>query len=430
MLRCVDTKLSQECACVVATPLVGVVEPTCLAGSWNGGRGMDLSTPCQEDHVGGSSGYDLSQDAEKSRGPDSCVVTLQPVSGGATGSNSRGGLSDSGGSGGGQSSDGKQQKSGSESSNSSSRQSSSGSRSGGGRKAGGAGSCSRSGSSDSSGDDDDDEDKRRQRRHGVGGAGKESKPKLVDDDDEATDSADEGVEDDATPNSMIMDFSPPQSNQSGSGTDHASKEFPGTFSQLGIAGSSHRPTSLTPTANHYEGKSAAEDDAISTPLDNQGATGTIAIETMAPVESSSGSVESSNAINMIVGYGVPASAPHQAALDKTPPGSELGTPTLDSPPPPLGLDKTMPLAIHVPMTPILSPALTLLPQVTNPLTPGNQPAMFSLLLDFTALPQLVNTYEWFYINHMCVLCTIKSWNPAHIHESLNPHNDALGFFQT
>ena len=367
MLYCVDTKLSQEFASVVATLTVGRDEPTCPAG---GGR----CSPCQEGCHGDSPAM-----SRALVGHDSGVVALGLLSGGVVAGcdlkekrllKGSKGLSDSGGSSsgndGGQSSDGKQQKSGSESSNSSSQQSGSGSRSGGGRKAGG--SCSRSGSSDSSGDDEDDEEKRRRPHHGVGGAGKDSKPKLVDEDDEATDSADEGVEGDATPNSMIMDFSPPQSNQSGSGTDHTSKEsqFPGSYTQ--------RPTSLTPTPNHYEGK--CDEDPVSTPLDNQGATGTIAIETMAPMESS-GSVESSHTINMIVGYGVPASAPHQA-LDKTPPGSELGTPTLDSPPPPLGEEKSIPLATPVPITPILSPALTtLLPQVT---------ACLSLL--FTAVPKL------------------------------------------
>lgn len=358
MLYCVDNKLSQEFPSIVAGLLLVRGEPTCPAG---GGRG----SLCQEGCCGGTESPGLSP--ARSRAlvcGDSGVVTLGLFRGGGCDLKEKE-LSDSGGgSGGSQSSDGKQQKSGSESSNSSSQQSGSGSRSGGGGGGGGkagGGSCSRSGSSDSSGDDEDDEDKRRRPHRGVGGAGKDSKLKLVDEDDEATDSADEGVEGDATPNSMIVDFSPPQSNQSGSGTDHASKE-----SQFPPASYTQRPTSLTPTPNHYEGK--CDEDAVSTPLDNQGATGTIAIETMAPMESS-GCVESSHTINMIVGYGVPASAPHQALDDKTPPGSELGTPTLDSPPPPLGEDKSTPLATPAPITPILSPALTtLLPQVT-PLYP-------------------------------------------------------------
>ena len=245
-----------------------------------------------------------------------------------------------------------QQKGGSESSNSS--QSGSGSRTGG-RKTGG--SCS--GSSDSSGEEDDDDKERRPHRKG-GGAGKEAKPKFVDEDDEATDSADEGVGGDATPNSMIMDFSPPQSNQSESGTDRTSTTkgshflpSTGTYSQQTQL--NNRPTTLTPTPNHSE----TDTDVISTPLDNQGATGTISIESMAPSESCN-TVESSSTINMIVGYGVPASTPTQAPVDKSPHGSDLGTPTLDSPP--LLGPKTTPLATPVPM---LSPGLSLLPQVTH-----------------------------------------------------------------
>lgn len=294
------------------------------------------------------------------------VVRSLPVSwagGGDGGDGSRGdagevcdkGASDSGGGGGQGSGSGgsgkQQQKGGSESSNSS--QSGSGSRTGR-RKTGG--SCS--GSSDSSGEEEDD-DKERRPHHKGGGAGKEAKPKFVDEDDEATDSADEGVGDDATPNSMIMDFSPPQSNQSESGTDHTSTTkgphflpSTGTYSQQTQL--SNRPTTLTPTPNHSE----ADTDVIGTPLDNQGATGTISIESMAPSESSM-TVESSNAINMIVGYGVPASTPTQAPVDKSPLGSDLGTPTLDSPP--LLGAKTTPLATPVPM---LSPGLALLPQVT------------------------------------------------------------------
>lgn len=339
-MQCVHTKLPQECGSVGATgaELRGGSEPRGAAGD------------CESDHLTSGSGNNLA--SEMSRGfvgtkglLDSSVVAQKSQCGGDHGGDHAGEEpSDSGGSGS-QSSGGKQQKSGSESSNSSSQQSGSGSRSGGG-KAGRT--FSHSGSSDSSGDDDDDdEDKRRRHHHKVGN--KDAKPKLVDEDDEATDSADEG-EEDATPNSMIMDFSPPQSNQSEGGTDGSS--------QL----NSHRPTSLVTATNHYEGKLAVHESAtISTPLDNQGATGTISIESMAPVESSR-SLESSNAINMIVGYGVPASAQPQA-LDKTPPDSELGTPTLDSPPPPLGEDKSTPLATPVPMTPVLSPALTLLPQV-------------------------------------------------------------------
>lgn len=357
-MQCVHTKLPLECGFVGATvaPLMGGPEPTAPAGDcgndnltsfWPGGCTSNLPSARVEPARGfvGSEGI-----------LDSSVVAQKSLCGGSTGCSSEG-LSDSGGSGG-QSSGGKHQKSGSESSNSSSQQSRSG---GGGRNAGG--SCSHSGSSDSSGDEDD-EDKRRRPHHKVGGANKDVNAKLVDDDDEATDSADEGVED-TTPNSMIMDFSPPQSNKSEGDRSSKESQYAGPYlqqvsSQLGLG--SHRPTSLTPISNHYEGKSAMHNSAtISTPLDNQGATGTISVESMAE---SSRSVESSNAINMIVGYGVPASL-QPRALDKTPPESELGTPTLDSPPPLLGEDKGMPLATPVPMTPMLSQALTLIPQVSS-----------------------------------------------------------------
>ena len=274
------------------------------------------------------------------------------------------GSSDSGGGSGGNSSQGsgsgKKQKSGSESSNSS-RQSHSGSRSG--QKAGNG--RSHSGSSDSSGDDGDDDKRRRPHHGGGGGSSKEPRQKLLDEDDEATDSADEGV-DDATPNSMIMDFSsPPQSNKSESGTDPSTD--PGTrtsqypvnspsYSHPGVT--TERPTSLAPNINHFEGTTVSSDPLTS--QDNEGLSGMVSIESMAPAESNT--VETSNAINMIVGYGVPVSAPPQQASDKSLPESEIGTLTLDSPPP-LGEEKPTPMATPVPITPVLSPALTLLPQV-------------------------------------------------------------------
>lgn len=288
-----------------------------------------------------------------------------------------------GGSGGGQGSGGgggKKHKSGSESS-SSSQQSGSGSRSGSGRRK--RGSCS--GSSNSSGDEEDDEDEKRRQPHGGGEGSKDLKPKLVDEDDEATDSADEGL-DDTTPN-MIMDFSP-HSNQSGNGGPDSASSKPSHYpsgiysahsppsSSQGAAAaagpSHHRPTSLAPDLNHFEGKGSTHHpsgggsgEIINMPMGNQAASGTVAIESMVSKESSS-SVESSGAVNMIVGYGVPVSAPPptQGAVDKSPPGSDLGTPTLDSPSPLGAEEKMTPLTTPVPMTPVLSPALTLLPQVS------------------------------------------------------------------
>ena len=213
------------------------------------------------------------------------------------------------------------------------------------------------------------------------------KPKLMDEDDEATDSADEGVED-ATPNSMIMDFSPPQSNQSDTGTDGAPgdsnsmSKFPSqmdvdsgggggggdyTSSSLQSAGEpKNRPTSLAPNINHFEGGKDTLSTPV-TPLDNpQGDSGTVSIESVVPKELSNTSEPASNAINMIVGYGVPAASASPQPVgssDKSLPGSELGTPTLDSPPPIVDEKMVTPQATPVPITPVLSPALSLLPQV-------------------------------------------------------------------
>ena len=314
-----------------------------------------------------------------------CLVGVSPRESGVQTSTSDNVPSDSGGgSGGGQGGGGgKKQKSGSESSNSSQQSGGGGgggggTRSSGGRRAAG-GSCS--GSSESSGDDEEDEDERRRRPpHGREEGNKEGKPKLVDEDDEATDSADEGM-DDATPNSMVMDFSPSnQSENDGPDTTTKSSHFPsgmGNYahsppSSAEAEDGSHRPTSLTP--NHFQTKTTtlcsgiAGGEVVETLISSsQGSSGTVAIETMGPKESSS-SVECSSAINMIVGYGVPVSTPSQAAqpLDKA--ESDLGTPTQDSPSPPtLGDEEKMtPLPTPVPVTPVLSPALTtLLPQVSQ-----------------------------------------------------------------
>ena len=272
------------------------------------------------------------------------------------------GSSDSGGSG-----SGKKQKSGSESSNSSSQQSGSGSRSG--RKTGS--SRSHSGSSDGSGNEgDDDEGKRRHPRHGGSERpSKDLKLKLVDEDDEATDSADEGVDGDNTPNSMVVDFnspSGPQSNKSGAedGMDPNSKasHYSITSSYLSHQSNSNNRLSGLTTAdvNHFKEKTVLNE--AMTPVAAQGESGTIAIESMAPKESNS--VELSSAVNMIVGYGVPASVV-PSVVDKSPPESDPGTPTLDSPRSLMADEKTTPLATPVAMTPVLSPALSLLPQVSG-----------------------------------------------------------------
>ncbi len=274
-----------------------------------------------------------------------------------------------GGSGQGSSGGGKKQKSESESSNSSSQQSGSGSRSS--QKAGK--SRSNSGSSDSSGDNGDDDKRRRPHRRGGGSSSKDSKPKLMDEDDEATDSADEGVEEEEeeeeeedTPNNMIVDFnSSPRSTQSGSGNDHTPSEtrtsiFPSTYPRHEgseeLESSSDHPPGIAPLGGGDPGGVGVG-----------GSSGTITVESMRP---SANALELSNTINMIVGYGVPASIVPQGigksslqVMDKSPPGSGLGTPTLDSPFPLAGEEKSISLAAPVIMTPVLSPALNLLPQV-------------------------------------------------------------------
>lgn len=313
---------------------------------------------------------------------------------------------------------GKKEKSGSESSNSSSQRSGGsgsgavGGSSGGPRSEGRAGN-GHSRSSDSGGDEDDDDEKRRGFNHrgdrGGGGSGGSKEPQLKsskqqEEDDEATDSADEGGGEEDTPNSMVMDFhSPlaPQSNRS-SGSEGAPPPSTTKVSALQFSGAnfvvggsnnngggdssnstnnaraSHRatPSSIASisTASHFEGKHDTEES--STPLvpppppplrgstpphphsSGTSRSGTIAIESMALMDTNT--VEPSSTVSMIVGYGVPAaSAPTE---NKSLPGSELGTPTLDSPM--LLTEKTaMPLATPVATTPILSPPMSLLPQV-------------------------------------------------------------------
>jgi len=159
-----------------------------------------------------------------------------------------------------------------------------------------------SGSSDSSEDDKDDDDKRRRtyRRNN-----KEPKTKFSDDeDDEATDSADEG-QNEGTPNSMTLDYSPEDKP-----SDSRSNKY--------------RPTHLPPKSRSSNGSSSS----------------TISIDSiMMPKENPSAHVPQSP-VNMTVGYGLPVSTtPLDNVLDtsvndKSPTDSTkdtLGTPTVDSP---------------------------------------------------------------------------------------------------
>lgn len=313
----------------------------------------------------------------------------------------------------------KKEKGESEATNSSSQQSGgsggSGGSSGDSRSGGRAGNRN-SGSSDSGGDDGDEDDKKKRggfgRREDRGGAGSGSSKeppttkkssKQQEEDDEATDSADEGGGEEDTPNSMVMDCHspplPPSTSNRRSGSEGVSDsnnarpatQFSGNFIVGGISDGgggtnsgrgSHIATSSSNTSisatNQFEGESGHEDSPppLHPPHTLRGATpphhhggvsggrsGTIAVESLAPMEINM--VEpSSSTVSMIVGYGVPAaSAPPQGSDSKSLPGSELGTPTLDSPPS-LTEEKTV-ISLANPMTttPLLSPALSLLPQV-------------------------------------------------------------------
>jgi len=238
-----------------------------------------------------------------------------------------------------------------------------------------------------------------------------TKSKMQDEDDEATDSADEGEEEEDTPNSMIMDFNPPSvphsnhsstsdgvpptfsAGPSGGNARGPTSQFSsgGSFrsnsssstSGLGVGGtgngrSSGNRTGTTPSSqssNHYEENGTMEDtpSLLSVPLrekspptgsNSSSRSGTIAVESMAPVETSTVE-QASGSVSMIVGYGVPAaSVPPQE--NKSLPDSEAGTPTLDDSPSPAEEEKVpgTPLATPMATTPVLSPAITLLPQVS------------------------------------------------------------------
>ena len=261
---------------------------------------------------------------------------------------------------------GRQHKGGSKSSTSSSSSHQSGSGSGsrhrqdtaGGRSGRGRGSGRgySSGSTDSSEDDKDDDDKRRRPYHKRNKEPK-SKPGFSDDeDDEATDSADEGVNQD-TPNSITLDFSPQSQNNENRGhptggtKERYRSDLPNSLPGLG-------------------GKSVRGSDGL---------VSTISVESIISSKDS-GRVAGSiipvpqSPINMAVGYGIPSAAaappqvldnmmdtqPSQQPVEnKSPQESStdltLGTPTLDSPRP-LGNKELNSPGTPPPMSPEIAPS--------------------------------------------------------------------------
>lgn len=197
---------------------------------------------------------------------------------------------------------------------------------------GGNGRSYSSRSSDSSEDDKDDDDKRR-RPYNRQKKEPKSKSGFSDDDDEATDSADEGVNQD-TPTSIALVFSP-QSQKSESNSIN--------FSRGSSGGSKERYNQ--PTSLPVGGKARGIDDGVSM----------ISVETIISSKEPHRVVNSivpQSPINMTVGYGIPSatvtpptvignlmevnsSQPQTALDDKSPtesnPDLMLGTPTQDSP---------------------------------------------------------------------------------------------------
>ena len=322
-------------------------------------------------------------------------------------SNTTGGEGASGDSSGGEQSkgSGRREKSGSESSNSSSR------RSGSARSSGERGGNIRNGSSGSGDDGDRDDEKKHgdysNRGSHDGGESGGSKgpptkktPKQQEEEDESTDSADEGGgDDDDTPTGMSMAFhSPPAQTTHRSGGEgvldpNNARGQPGQFPGGGFIvgrgsiadisngrGLQRGLNSGVSISNHFEGKAGGLNSSsplclplsmsVPSPPQLQSAvsnrSGTVAVETMATMES--GAVEpSGNAVSMIVGYGVPAASapPPQGSDNKSLPGSELGTPTQDSPSP---LAEEMPIAMPMTVTPMTATAMTAMTMTATPMT--------------------------------------------------------------
>ena len=266
-----------------------------------------------------------------------CVGDLQHYLGECVDS---GGSSSGQGSSGGSSSSGKKHQN-NRSGSSSSQQSGSGSSQRGGTGMGGGGRRSHSGSSDSSDDNGDDDHNKRPRRQ----PSKEPKPKgdlnEDDDDDEETDSADEG-EDDTTPRSMTVDVSP-QSVQNDNGGPLSSH---GGSKEQGEGGGGVGGRNI-PSLRALPFLSGGANNRFS----SGGSGGTVESITLKEGIAGSGRIgtttlvagpQINSPVNMAVGYGAPVLVASEgdgmiAPASTSVPGSELGTPTLDSPsPPPLG----------------------------------------------------------------------------------------------
>ena len=268
-----------------------------------------------------------------------------------------GGSSSGQGSGGGSSSSGKKQQSNRSGSSSSSQRSGSGSSQRGGTGMGGR---THSGSSDSSDDNGDDDHNKRPRPP----PNKEPKSKLdvSDDDDEETDSADEGPYN--TPGSMTVDVSPQSLQNDNGGSINSQNERSGVKEQGGGAGRNIGNLGGLPLMSSGGGSGGGSGSRFSSV--SSGAT----VEAITLKEGVAGGrittsmlvsgSQISSPVNMAVGYGAPVLAGTEndtimAPTSASIPGSELGTPTMDSPSPPtLGGEKlpAHPLQCHPKLLPL------------------------------------------------------------------------------
>ena len=168
-----------------------------------------------------------------------------------------------------------------------------------------------SGRSFSSGSSDGEESREEVRKRRLSRKTKGAKPSPLDSDDEATDSADEG-------------------DSGGEGRGRRRREEV-TSSGLGLR-RSNRSVSR-------KDSSESTNSATSPVLNNPSlATSTIFVESALPkdpVVGASGIAQPSSPVNMAVGYGAADAMAPPSVFDKTPAQSPLGTPTLDSPKPPL-----------------------------------------------------------------------------------------------
>lgn len=264
---------------------------------------------------------------------------------------------DSGGSSGsgGSSSSGKKQQQNNRSGSSSSQRSGSGSSQRGGTGMGGG--RSHSGSSDSSDDNGDDDHNKRPRQQ----PNKEPKTKMDisdDEDDEETDSADEG--EGGTPgNMMVVEVSPQSVQNDNDGSISSSSQGVGgggggvkeIGGGAGVGGESVGRRNIGSLGSLPLLGGGGSSGGGGSRFSNVSSGGTV--ESITLKEGiASGRIEAatliattsqvSSPVNMAVGYGLPVlAAPENDSLiapaSSSVPGSELGTPTMDSPsPPPLG----------------------------------------------------------------------------------------------